>query len=302
MRRPKVKLDNLVAVITVAKRHDFDAAAKEMGLTASAVRKQVETVESILGVPLFEGKKGSLVLTEDGESFIVDAKRSVEHSLLAEEKTLARQALRNHHLIIGHSTYLPPKLITLITRLHMEDTLAVRIEHVSGLTSTIIQRVLEGSIHVGFGFLPIDSPELLVRPIHEEPLVVCMPSGHKLSTKPLIYPHDFDDEPIIAVSREALPQLHREIEEHFAEFGVRLRVVADAFAPPEALTHVVQKMGICLLAESSFIVQPGIVVRPLSTRVLTRKSGIFVREDNTSPLLQKLIDLAIRQARDARLK
>ncbi len=302
MRRPKLKLDNLVAIIMVAERNSLDIAANEMGLSASAVRKQMEAVESILGVALFERAKGNLVLTEEGDLFLVDARKSVEHALLAEEKTLAREALKNHHLIIGHSTYLPPRLIALINQLKVEDAPLARIDHISGLTSIIVQRVCEGSIHAGFGFLPINSPELMVRAIYEEPLVACIPTGHRLAARPLIYPHDFDGEPIVAVSREPLPQLHQEIEQHFEDFGVRLRIVADAFAPPEALTYVIQNVGICLLASSSVVLQPGITVRPLSTRVLMRRSGVLTREDNSSPLLQKIVDLVIRQAKDARLK
>ncbi|MBB5343780.1 LysR family transcriptional regulator [Tunturibacter empetritectus] len=288
MRRPKVKLDNLVAIITVAEKHDIDVAAGEMGLTASAVRKQIEVVESTLGVRLFEGKKGNLMPTEDGELFLVDAKRSVEHALLAEEKTLARQALRRHQFLIGHSTYLSPRLIALVNQIGIEDTPLIRIQHISGLTSAIVRRVLEGSLHAGFGFLPIPNPELMVHPIFEEPLVACIPSTHKLTMKPSIYPHDLEDEAIIAVAREPLPQLHQQIEEHFGEFGIKLHVVADAFAPPEALTYVAQKVGICLLARTSIVVQPGITVKPLSTRVLMRRSGIFIRADNRSPLVQKL--------------
>ena len=53
MRRPRVKLDNFLAVITVAEKHDLDTAGSEMGLTPSAVRKQIELVEGVLGVPLF---------------------------------------------------------------------------------------------------------------------------------------------------------------------------------------------------------------------------------------------------------
>jgi DNA-binding transcriptional LysR family regulator len=144
MRRPKVKLDNLVTIITVAERHDIDAAANQMGLTPSAVRKQIELVENILGTRLFIGRNGQLSLTDDGKVFFAEALRSVEHANLAEEKTIARLALKNHHLMVGHSTHLPPRLIQVINRLSIEDTHAVRIQHLSGLTSTTIRRVLEG--------------------------------------------------------------------------------------------------------------------------------------------------------------
>jgi DNA-binding transcriptional LysR family regulator len=302
MRRPKLRLDNLVALITVAEKRDVDLAAGELGLTPSAVRKQIETVESILGIGLFEGKKGNLALTDDGEIFVADARAAVERAILAEEKALARQALKHHHLYVGHSTYLPPKLIALIYRLHIEDKPLVRIEHVSGLTSTMVRRVLEGSLHAGFGFLPIQEPELLVRPIYEEPIVACIPSGHKLATKATIYPHDLDGEPIVAVSRELLPILHQEIEDHFAGFGIPLEIVADAFSPLEAVAYVKEKVGICLLAPSSVVPQPGIAVKPLSTRVLMRRTGVFHREDNRSPLVQTLVETVLQQVRTMRRK
>ena len=302
MRRPRIKLDNLVAVITVSERHDVDAAAHEMGLTPSAVRKQIELVESVLGVRLFASNSGLPTLTEDGKIFHAEAVRSVEHANLAEEKTVARLALKNHHLLVGHSTHLAPKLITLINRISIEDTHVVHIQHVSGLTSTTVRRVLEGSLHVGIGLLPILNPELLMRPIFEEPLVACIPSGHKLASRAFIYPRDLDGEPVIAVSREPWPERHREIEDHFSEFGIDLQVVADAYSAPEALTYVEQKVGICLLAGTSIVIRPGITVKPLSTRVLMRRSGVFIREDDRSPLLQKFIETLLLQAAAARLR
>jgi DNA-binding transcriptional LysR family regulator len=120
MRRPRVKLDNFLAVITVAEKHDLDAAGSEMGLTPSAVRKQIELVEGVLGVPLFLGRNGHLTLTEEGEIFHAEALKSLEHANLAEEKTIARLALKNHRLLVGHSTHLPPRLIALINRVRID--------------------------------------------------------------------------------------------------------------------------------------------------------------------------------------
>jgi DNA-binding transcriptional LysR family regulator len=294
MRRPKVKLDNLIAFMTVAARHTIDDAADELGLSASGVRKQLDTIENTFGIRLFDKIRDSLILTKDGELFYEDAEKAVEQALLVEEQVYARQAIRNHHLVIGHSTNLPPRLITAITRISIEDTQLVRIEHKSGLTSTTVRGVIEGSLHAGFGILPIRAPELLVRTIYEEPLVACIPVGHRLAVKSIICPNDFDGESIIAISREPWPERHREIEDHFADFGVDLRVVADAYSAPEALAYVEQKTGICLLPGTSITGQPGIIVKPLSTHVLTRRCGVFVREDNRSPLLQKLLDTSLR--------
>jgi DNA-binding transcriptional LysR family regulator len=302
MRRPKVKLDNLIALMTVAEKHNIDDAAEELGLSASGVRKQLDIIENTFGIRLFEKIGGELVFTADGEWFYDDAVKAVEQALLAEEQVYARQAIRNHHLVVGYSTNLPPRLIAAITQLHIEDDALVHIEHRSGLTSTTVRRVIDGSLHAGFGILPIRSSELLIRTMYEEPLVVCIPMGHRLAVKPCISPRDFDGEPFIAVSREPWPERHKEIEDHCADFGVALNVVADAYSAPEALAHVEQRTGICLLPVSSVAGRPGLVVKSLSTHVLVRRCGVFVREDNRSPLLQKLVEASLRQAETTRWK
>ncbi len=94
MRRPKLKLDNLVTLMTVAAKHNVDDAADELGLSASGVRKQLDVIENTFGIRLFEKIGGRLMLTRDGEQFYEDAMRGVEQIVHAEEQVYARQATR----------------------------------------------------------------------------------------------------------------------------------------------------------------------------------------------------------------
>lgn len=302
MRRPQVKLDNLITFMTVAAKHTIEEAADELGLSASGVRKQLENLEVTLGTRLLEGRRGRLVLTEEGESFYEDAKRGVEQVILAEEQLAARKAIKNNHVVIGHSTNLPPKVIAAINHIHIEDEHPVHIEHRTGLTTTTVRGVIEGSLHAGFGLLPIRASELVVRTIFEEPLVVCMPTSHRLAVKPAISPSDLDGEPMIAVSRGPWPERHQEIEEHFSDFGVIPHIVVDAYSAPEAIAYVEQKVGICLLAGTSIAGHIGVLAKPLSTNVLRRRSGVFIREDNHSPLLQKLLEISFQRLDRLHLK
>ena len=147
-------------------------------------------------------------------------------------------------------------------------------------------------LHATFGDLSVTHPALLSRQLFEEPVVVCIPKGHSLAVKAVIHPQDLDGEPLIAVSREPAPAQHEEIKELFENFGVPLNIVADAFGPPDALIMVEQKIGICLL-EASAVIRPMVVAKPLSVKVLTRKSGLYVREDNRHPSLNTFVDLVL---------
>jgi DNA-binding transcriptional LysR family regulator len=290
MRVPRVTLDMLVAVIAVAQRKTLDKAAEELGLgSASAVQKRIRAANGFFHTALFTKTEEGMVLTETGLALYPDAVRTVEQALLAEERVFALMKLKARRLLIGHTTYLPPKLLAAVLRLGFDDGLAIAIEHISGLTEGVVQRVLDGTLHAGFGYLPIPRAELLARVVFEEPLVVAMAAGHPFSVKPHLRPQDLKGEPIIAVGRHSLPGLHEEIEDFFSGFGVTLKVVADAFGPPEALMMVEQKIGICLVGASA-VARPGVLGKPLQPSILTRKSGLFVREDNRHPTVKVFVD------------
>lgn len=235
-----------------------------------------------------------MVLTSEGRTFCPEALRTVEQALLAEEKTKACIALNSGRLMVGHSTYLPPKLLALVLALRFDKPQNVRVEHLPGVTAQLIERVAEGTLHGAFTELSILRPVLLFRQIMEEPVVVCLPKSHALATKPTLRPQDLDGVPIIAVSRESSPAQHVEIEDYFEQFGTKLNVVADAFGPPEALTMVEQGVGACFIEASA--ARSGLaVMKPLFIPKLTRKSGIYVREDNRHPALEEYVHMAIQR-------
>jgi DNA-binding transcriptional LysR family regulator len=165
----------------------------------------------------------------------------------------------------------------------------------------IDQAVANSLLHVGISFLPVTLLELTVQPLLEEPVVLCMKAGHALATKPEIRPEDLDGQPVIAVARQILPAMHEEIAGFFSGFGLELNVVADAYTPLEALSLVEQQVGVCFLCRSLATLGRNIVTKPLFTNVLTRKCGIFYREENVHPLVRKFVALVSERTAQARL-
>jgi len=293
MRVPRITIDMMVAVVALAQKRTMELAAKDLGLSPSAVSKRIQAANKVIGRPLFMTTENGMALTDAGKRFYPDAVKAVEETLLAEDKALSLMELESGRLLVGHSTYLPPRILTAVLKLRVAETSGIHIEHIPLLTSTAVQRVADGTIHAGFGYLPIAEPALNSHVLFEEPVVVCMPSTHPLAAKPSIRPQDIDGEPVIAVGRESLPGMHREVEEFFAGFGVSLGIVADAFGPPEAVILAEHKMGICFISASA-VSKPTVVGRPLTPRTLIRKSGLFVRDDNRHPTLKAFVEKALR--------
>jgi LysR family hydrogen peroxide-inducible transcriptional activator len=252
MRVPQLTIDMLVAVIALARKKTLENAAEEIGvITASAVHKMVQAASKLFGVPLFLNTEHGMVLTEARQALYMDAVSAIEQTLLAEGRVTSHLDLRAARLLVGHSTYLAPRLLAYVLRLSLDESPPVQIEHVSGLTENIAQQVVDGKLHAGFGHLPINRPELLTRVLWEEPLVVCISSSHRFTAHPSIRPMDLKNEPFVAIGRGTLPWLHQEIEEYLAGFGISPHVVADAFGPPEAVIMAEQKVSICLIAASA---------------------------------------------------
>ncbi|MGA9670303.1 MAG: LysR family transcriptional regulator [Terracidiphilus sp.] len=294
MRIPRITIDMMVAVVALAQKKTMEQAGRDLGLSPSAVYKRVQAASAVIGNALFLRTENGMELTEAGKQFYPDAVKALEEVLLAEDKTLSLLELESGRLIVGHSTYLPPRILTSILKLRLNGALDTHIEHIPLLTSTAVHRVADGTIHAGFGYLPVSESDLISYVLFEEPVVVCMPSTHPLAAKPSIRPQDIDGEPIIAVAREPLPAMHLEIEEFFAGFGVSLRIAADAFGPPEAVTMVEHNMGICILGASA-VFKPSVVGKPLTPRKLFRKCGLFFREDNRHPTLKVFVDRVLEE-------
>ncbi len=303
MRQPRASMESLAAIVSVAEHGELAKAALQLGLTKSALHKRLRLLSALLEAQLVQISNDRVTLTDVGWLFYAEACQALEHASLGEEKTYAHLLLRTNHLIVGHSTYLAPKLLAVIHQLPESALPAVRVEHRSGLTTDIMERVASGTLHAGFVFLPVQRKGLLIRQVLEEPLVVCIPSDWPLARRAEVSSQDFLGQPYIAVGRQIIPAFHAEIEDYFQGFGISLRVVEDAFSPVEALAYVEQKVGLCLLAASSAgVAIRGVAVRPLVTRVLTRRSGLILREDNRDPRIAEFMAMVLKKtARMARL-
>jgi DNA-binding transcriptional LysR family regulator len=291
MRYPHVDMEGLTAIVTLAETCDMAKAGELLHVGPSAVVKRLSKAESELLTKFFRKNKDKFVLTTDGRIYCSEAALALEHAVLAEEKITAAKHLRERRLQVGHSAHLPARLLALLARLNEENISGMKIEQTGGLDNDIEQAVAKSLLHVGISFLPVALPELSVHPLIEEPIVLCMKAGHALATKSEIRPEDLERQPVIAVARQILPTMHEEIASFFRGFGLELNVVADAYTPLEALCLAEQKIGVCFLARSSAVLGRNVVIKPLFTNVLTRKCGIFYREENAHPMIQRFVAL-----------
>jgi len=295
MRSSRLTIEMLESLVALLRNKTFERAGKDLGISGSALHKRIDHLNEVFGVELFVSTKSGMVLIEQAESLAQDSLRIIEYALLAEQRTMASVSRVAGRVRVGHSTYLQPKLLAILTGIISDRTSGLTIESKGDLTLSLRQQVIEGDLDAGIGFLPVDHPELLVHVLVSDPVVVCLPPAHRLAARFSIDPRDLEGEAIVAVSRNSFPAAHAEIKSFFEGFGIELKIRYDAFGPPEALTLVQQGQGICMVGACS-IGSHNVVAKPLSPSVLTRRSGLFMRQDNASADALLFLDMVLRRA------
>lgn len=303
MRRLKVTMDGQVAVLAVAEKGSLEAAGKYLGIGKSGVRKRVAGVEKELGTPVFRTVGNRMEPTEAGNLFLPSARESVRQTMLGVDRVRAFLRVQAHDLRIGYSTYLNTKLLDIVRRIQPKGVDSMVVTRESMLTHEVVAGVLRGELHVGFGILPIQEPDLQSRVLMEDSLVACLPVGHRLAAKSTIQPEDLERESVVAVARRSLPGRHEEIVTHFESLGLSLKFVADAQSVREALWLVAQGAGVSLMTRfSASSYRNDVVVRPFSDRLLTVKSGVFTRRDHDQKLVRDFVNLAWAETTTLRVR
>jgi DNA-binding transcriptional LysR family regulator len=286
-------MDAQVAVLAVAEKGSLESAGKYLGIGKSAIRKRIQSIESELGTTLFSVVGKRTMLTEAGTLYMVAARESVRQAWFGVDRVQALLRAQTNDLRIGYSTYLNTKLLDIVRRIQPAGIVHPSVTRESLMTHQIVAGVLQGDLHVGFGSLPLLEPDLSTRLLLEEPLMACLPAGHPLAAKSTVQPEELAHEPMVSVMRRALPGSHQEITMHFESLGIALKFSYEAFSVSEALWLVTQNVGVALMTRfSAMSHRYDVVVRPLSDRLLTEKSGIFVRRDHSQQSIRDFIDIA----------
>ncbi len=287
-----VTIHDLKCATVVAQEGSLSRAATRLHMTQPALGRRIHRVEAEVGVRLFYSWYGGVRLTESGKVFIEDILRSVDHWERAAQR--ARNVAHNQDGIfhVAYSSFISPELMTIVSDLHFDRPGDPVVKRTSLYTLGMIRGVLEGQYQVGIGYLPNGYSELEARELLDEDLMLCIPARHRLFHFAAIAPQDLEREPLIAVSEHALPEVYKEIVSYFEVLRIDLNVIAQPFTSYEAIHMVIGGKGIAMVSSGwSQLTKKGIAFRPLADKLLTMKTGVFVRRDSRTPIVNDFLNI-----------
>ncbi|MGK5684346.1 LysR family transcriptional regulator [Actinoplanes sp. URMC 104] len=188
----------LIRYFTVVAEHgNFHRAAAALRTAQPSLSRQIQQLEKVLGVRLFERTRLGSHLTAAGEAFLPEALSLLRAAERAANR--ARSAAGLGTLLIGYTGNL---IVTPLVRELRHRGYMVRTLHFS--PSDVAAALIDHRIDVAITRLPLPTDRLRVTVLYDEPRVLVIPVSHRLAGKESVTLDDFADEPLV---RHAHPDL-----------------------------------------------------------------------------------------------
>ncbi len=261
-------LRELECFVAVAEELSFTRAARRLNLSQPPLSRHIHSLETRLGIRLFERSPRAVALTPAGRAFIDDTKGALAQLRRAAER--AKRAARGEtaHLALGFvSAVLNPGLIQIFQRFRALHP-AVELTLHDLPPAEQLRAIAEGRLEGGFvGTTPATSTTgLTYLPWSREPLLAFLPRGHRLAGATKLKMRDLAEEPFVMVAPESAPCFSKFLHRLCADAGFRPRVVQEASRGQAVAVMVAAGTGITVLPASlAKIAGDSIIPVPLST-------------------------------------
>lgn len=282
--------------LAVAEELHFSRAAERLHLSQPALSQQVRLLERDLGVALFTRTSRQVGLTLAGEALQQAAPRVLHELDRAVEA--ARQAAHGitGRLTIGSVRTGLASVLPEVMRAFTVDHPHVRFDLVHMDTALQLRALADRSIDVGIVRAAADTPGLVVEPLVAEPLMLALPTGHRLASSGTpIDPRDLAEELFVSWPRHLGVEFSDIVVAYCREHGFSPRVVSEGGDIDTQLALVAAGFGVSLQPAFYARASPaGVVFRPLQGSPPQVALQVAWRRDGAPAVVAQLVETARR--------
>ena len=269
-----MELRHLRYFVAVVEEQSFTKAAEKLFIAQPPLSRQIQNLESELGISLFERGSRPLKTTEAGQFFYQHAVKLLSNA--EEVKTMTKRiGLIEKTVTMGFVGSLLYGLLPKIVYMFRRQQPRLKIELVEMSTKDQIQALKEGRIDVGFGRLKISDPAVRRVLLREEPLMLAVHTSHSLADSKGTYFADIEDENLFLYPSHPKPNFSTQVRNLFSEHGLDPKNLKEVREIQLALGLVAAGEGMCIVPESAKTIQlPNLKYIPLLDS--SAKSPIFM--------------------------
>ncbi|HLX00999.1 MAG TPA: LysR family transcriptional regulator [Trinickia sp.] len=245
-----MELRHLRYFVAVAEERNFTRAAQRLHIAQPPLSRQIQQLEEMLGVQLFERESRPLKLTDTGRFFYSHAVQLLAQSAELESMTKRVGKIERSMSIgfVGSTLYgMLPKII----RRFRAENGAVELSLHEMSTMDQIKALKEGRIDVGFGRIRHEDASIRRVVLREERMIVALPIGHPLeSAKPVLSLHDLIGETLIIFPKAPRPSYADQVLAVFHDRALKPHRIYETRELQIALGLVAAGEGISIVPSS----------------------------------------------------
>ena len=286
-----MELRHLRYFVAVAEEQSFTRAAARLNVAQPPLSRQIQQLETELGVLLIERGSRPARLTDAGRVLFEQAVQILDRvaDLRAIALRISSTRLRRFSIGFVASTlygHLPAVLRGF--RAARPDTEVIVLEMT---TMEQIAALKEGRIDVGFGRIPFDDPSITRACLRNESMIAALPEGHPALDSP--GPLDLaalTGDSLIIYPKAPRPSYADQVLALFRSLSLRPSTVQEVRELQTALGLVAAGLGYCLVPASVERLQrSGVRYRALTHRSATSPIIMSQRVNDESPELEAIL-------------
>jgi len=203
MARINFDLQQLQAFVAVAERGSFRAAADHIHLSAPALSRRIDKLETILGARLFNRTTRDVELTPLGRVFLERARAALDDLEAAMLGISDIAASRSGHVTVACVPSAAIHFLPSVVRSFSERYPLIRIRIMDEAAGQVLDSVMSGESDFGISFMGGLLPGIDFDPMHTDPFVLAMPRSHRFAKRKSLAWADLASEKLIAVARSS---------------------------------------------------------------------------------------------------
>ncbi len=277
----------------------FVAVAEEKSITVAATRRlrtsqpslsrQLRELEIEVGARLMTRSARGIELTAAGKTFLDHARLA-----LAQVEAAAAAARRAAHpeertLALGFLSGCEPEWLPATMHVLREELPRIQVTISSKHSPQLADGLATGKLDAAFLRPEERYPDLVYKVLIREPLIVILPSDHRLASRKAIGLKDLAGETFIGMADQA-PVLRSIIEDYIRRSGVDLKPTHKVEYLSMAMSLVASTRGVALLPDyARNFLTLSVISRPLAGAAPSIDLVLGYHKANNSPLLKTFL-------------
>jgi LysR family hca operon transcriptional activator len=273
----------------------FVAVVEEGSLTTAAelrlhtsqpsLSRQIRDLEYQVGAELLSRSVHGVELTAAGKAFLDHARLALAQVDAAMEAARRAAQPAKKTFAIGFQTGHEMNWLPRAMHVLRDELKNINITVSSDYSPDLAEALLRGRLDVAF--LRVEPTfDLSYEVVDHEPLIVLMPSDHRLTSREAIHPREFAGEIFIGGSKKATV-LRAVTEDYLRRSGLDIKLDHGVDSVSTAMSLVASMRGLALMPAYAKNVLPwSVVSRPLEGEAPTIDLAVGYSKANTSPILK----------------